>query len=306
MDSSTQTLQIRLAALRAAQNSDGGWGYSKGRQSWLEPTCYALLALHGDPESTAATERGWNLIASWQNADGGWRPAANVAGSCWASALCISLHTVRRRFDNRFARGVGWLLGTTGSEGRLLERLLYLYKKPANDFDRTLKGWPWRPDSASWVEPTSHALVALKLATGFQQNPEVRRALQAGSGAVARIQDAERMLLDRRTQDGGWNYGNRKVLGAILPSYPETTGVALLGLQRSSILGSGAAIEVAERLRSKTESRLAHAWLEIALRVYGSAPSHAGETPLSEKDILITALEALAHPEGGHRWLRIT
>ena len=43
------------------QNGDGGWGYFAGKRSWLEPTVYALLALHGRQKS-AEWQKGWNLL----------------------------------------------------------------------------------------------------------------------------------------------------------------------------------------------------------------------------------------------------
>ena len=39
------------------------------------------------------------------------------------------------------------------------------------------------------------------------------------------------MLLDRVCADGGWNYGNPKVMGAALPSFVPTTALAVLALQ---------------------------------------------------------------------------
>src|SRR5579862_6533994 len=68
-------LAQRLDALRRAQNPDGGWGYFPGKTSWLEPTAYAAMALHGEP----AADRAAKLLASWQTAEGGWRPCAAVA-----------------------------------------------------------------------------------------------------------------------------------------------------------------------------------------------------------------------------------
>src|ERR1041385_6757383 len=47
-------LAARVAALRRTQNPDGGWAYFSGKQSWLEPTFYAALALHGDPAADRA------------------------------------------------------------------------------------------------------------------------------------------------------------------------------------------------------------------------------------------------------------
>ena len=75
------SLQSRLDFLLRVQNSDGGWGYFPGKQSWMEPTVYALLALQGHPQGRSASERAWNLLLSWQKRDGSWRPGAAVQDS---------------------------------------------------------------------------------------------------------------------------------------------------------------------------------------------------------------------------------
>lgn len=282
----------RLARLRATQNPDGGWGYFPGKQSWLEPTCYALFALYKDPESASHWTKGWNLIRSWQNADGGWKPNAVVPNSNWASALCVTLHCVHNVLDAPFFKGVEWLVSTRGTEGSLLERAVALVN-PIVEYDRRFKGWPWSPEASSWIEPTAHSLLALRKARGKPNVP-------SGSQLAERIQEAERMLADRRSKDGGWNYGNRRVLSTDLPSYPETTGVALLGLQGSAV-DIGSAIELAQRYLGETPSRLAKAWLTITLRNYGRDPGTPQGPPTD--DLMITALEALSSPQGGHQWL---
>lgn len=282
-----------LTQLRAAQNTDGGWGYFPGKQSWLEPTCYALLALYKDEGSRDAFDAGWRLMRSWQAPDGGWRPSAVVENSNWATALCVTLHSINGAFDEKWERGVRWLLESRGVEGGWLERLIALVYKMPVDYDRRWKGWPWIAETASWIEPTVHSLVALKKSVG-----------KFDPGLITkRIQEAERMIADRRSVDGGWNYGNRRVLREDLPSYPETTGLALLGLQGSKAIEIGPAIELAQRQWERTDSRLARAWLAIALRNYGR---QLPETPESEgaSDLMVTALEAIATPGGGHQWLK--
>ncbi len=91
--------------LAAAQNADGGWGYFPGKQSWLEPTVYALLALSaqsGEP----AFARGWRLIRSWELPGGGWRGCAAVNEAHWATSLVVTLHAALGVYDAAFDRGV--------------------------------------------------------------------------------------------------------------------------------------------------------------------------------------------------------
>jgi hypothetical protein len=102
------------------------------------------------------------------------------------------------------------------------------------------------------------------------------------------------MILDRRCSDGGWNYGDRRVLGTDLPSYPETTALALLGLAGNRSLDLAAPLAVAQRYLRDTRSPLAKAWLGVCLRSHGVALEPPGATPLAPNDTLINALEIIA------------
>ena len=105
-----------------------------------------------------------------------------------------------------------------------------------------------------------------------------------------------------RCNDGGWNYGNRTDgRHTELPSYPETTALALLGLQGRSDVGASVSL-AAKQLREGV-SPMATAWLNIALRLHGQAVDAAPDREPSS-DVLITALEALGAPEGNHRLLK--
>ena len=286
--------QSRLARLRSAQNADGGWGYYTGKQSWLEPTCYALFALYEPAQQTPEWTRGWNLVRSWQHADGGFRAGAGVPNESWATALVVSLHCVRNVNDAVFQKAIAWMLSTKGIEGGWLERTINAVRPMPVEYDRRWRGWPWCPNASSWIEPTAHSLVALKKVA----------QKQSASGLAERVDDAERMILDRRSPDGGWNYGNRRVLNTDLPSYPETTGIALLGLQGSRLGDLRPAVDIAKKQLSDTRSRLAKAWLTISLRNFDVAVPEVAEAPVSP-DLMLTAVEALACPNGGHQWLKI-
>ena len=53
-----QGLQQAIEFLGASQGTDGGWGYGIGKQSYPEPTCYALLALtSSEPASEPSQAR---------------------------------------------------------------------------------------------------------------------------------------------------------------------------------------------------------------------------------------------------------
>ena len=276
-------LTPRLDFLRATQNADGGWGFFPGKQSWLEPTAYALMALHPDLSSRRNFERGWNLMRSWQLPDGSWKPCAAVQEPHWTTALCVTLHALRGVYDQPFQRGVGWLLDTSGIENGLRFRFAHFLRPSVVELDPGFKAWPWRPGNASWIEPTAHALVALKKARSAGTTPRIEERIRMG----------EKMILDRRCDDGGWNYGNRKVLGTELPSYPETTALALLGLAGNPALNLAAPLAVAQRYWGETRSPLAKAWLSVSLRSYSITVTRSAPTTLAAKDTLIRALEII-------------
>jgi len=290
-------LQTRLDFLQKVQNPDGGWGYFPGKKSWLEPTTYAMLALHGQAPARGRLGRAWAAIRSWQAADGGWRPGPAVEDSSWGTALAVTLHCVLGAVDEPFHRGVRWLCQTRGQEGTWWKRVVNRLQPTVVAHDASLQGWPWMPANSSWVEPTAHSLLALKKAMQvLKAGPEFPQARE-------RIDMAEKMMLDRQCADGGWNYGNRLVQDVKLPSYPETTAVALLGLQGNAKLDLRRSLEWARAMWGRSNSPLAKAWLSICLRNYGQTlpPGDAG--PPGD-DIQLAALEALGAPGGNFALLR--
>jgi hypothetical protein len=282
-------LDSRRERLRKLQNRDGGWPYVAGKSSWLEPSVWVLLALHGDGEAEAETRRGWEFVRSLATDGGGWRPTPAVQDTHWTTALAVTLHCVRGVFDERFERGIDWLVARKGAEGKPWSRIQHWLAPEVVAHDHSLQGWPWYPETSSWIEPTAHTLVALKKAS-----PHVRCA-----GLAERVGMGQKMMLDRRCRDAGWNYGNRRVLGEDLTAYPETTAVALLAFQGQETAEIKAARALAGRFLAESHSELASAWLTLALRTHGVAYLGSDDVPESaaeKSDCMLTALRVLGAP----------
>jgi hypothetical protein len=115
-----------------------------------------------------------------------------------------------------------------------------------------------------------------------------------GSELAERIRLGEKMILERRCSEGGWNYVNRKVLGTELPSYPETTALALLGLAGNPALKLSGPLQVAQHYFGQTRSPLAKAWLRVSLRSHSIHLPSADAESLEANDTVIQALEVIA------------
>jgi hypothetical protein len=284
-------LESRLEFLRKSQNPDGGWGYFPGKGSWFEPTTYAMLALQGRRESEGDLDRAWKLLLSWQLADGSFRPSGQVADGTWVTALAVTLASVRGVDDDSVRRSVDWLLRDVGAEHDVPMRVASFFHWLPTKLDVSHEGWPWREGNASWIEPTSQTLVALKKVASHQRTREVER----------RVQEGEKLVLSRRCSDGGWNCGNPNVFNYDLPSYPETTGLALLGLLGRNEQELAGALDVARRFRAETKSSLAKAWLQLALRCHSQPLEAPAETSWGSNDVMLAGVQALGHPEGNYR-----
>lgn len=208
--------------LLEAQHSDGGWPYRMNGQPSPEPTCYSLLALHatkrqGAHKPTALEDKlvkGIHWLLSRRNATG----ALTLQGDDephWSTALFVmtalrlqsALNGVMPSQSPLHQQSIQWLLSWYGNTSPPREVVT---------LNGQLRGWPWISDTFSWVEPTSYAVLALKL---------------AGYRTHWRVREAEELLLDRACETGGWNYGNRIVLGRELVPFPVPTAMAVLALQ---------------------------------------------------------------------------
>jgi len=204
----TPTAREQLNALAAARNTDGGWGYTPGRASRVEPTCLALLAC-----ASGGMPPDPSVLARWPREDGLLidPQSHTVNASDNGVALLAAQHAGMggASFVPALASAVAGMKGVK------------LPPSPTNRQDNTLQGWGWVANTFSWVEPTAWCVLALKTWTRAHRDAAV----------MARIADGERLLLDRVCRNGGWNYGNSNMLGKELFPYVPATAIALLALQ---------------------------------------------------------------------------
>jgi hypothetical protein len=225
------------------QNSDGGWGFHPGAPSAVEATAWTVMALHPtnqSPEFAGATSRAREWLLRAQLADGSWPAIPDHPPGCWVTSLASRALHLYGGAQDAVERGLHWVLNSWPAEGTLWWRLKHMiYRNREAKQDSSLRGWNWTPGTASWVEPTAHALLLL-------------RALPANAlpaGASKRRELAERMLFDRMCPGGGWNSGNPLVYGAAgIPRIGPTVW-ALLALrehaERPEVKQSVAMLETA-------------------------------------------------------------
>jgi hypothetical protein len=257
-----------LEFIRKNQNQDGGWAYLQGNPSVPEPTCYAAMALDDAAKG-----------AVWIQGEIDHRDSS-ATNPQWTRALALlALHTLNSSRE----------LQRSLAQDLLKVRVQRLEPSKLIDLDGGLRGWAWLDDTFSWVEPTSYALLALK---------------KSGNARTERVKEAERLLLDRACSDGGWNYGNRKVYEAELPSMAAPTALAILALQNVPSAASQIA-RALNRLEDEIARRPSALGLSMAIVSFDVAgrPSNEAVDALLKRQqsdgswrgqVHLTALSALA------------
>lgn len=199
--------------LLAGANASGGWPYYAGKNSRLEPTAWALLALSNRAADHTAPHAAF--LQRLQQPSGWLQESSGLPINVGFNALVAFAWFARPRLANDAARA-SLLSALVKSKG---------IKAPNSESggqDNSLQGWAWIDTTFSWVEPTALGMLALKKA---------RRSGVSSTAADARIDEAERLLLNRTCQTGGWNYGNATALSQDLRAYVPTTALGLLAMQ---------------------------------------------------------------------------
>lgn len=299
----TQQRQRALAYIRNVYDQGGWWPYQPGHDCSIETTAWCYFAVRDDLQIAKDV---CAFLSRSQNNDGGWSTTPGAGKSDWCTSLAVLALREIQKSRPEIADGM--------KIGRVIERALdYLFEqrfdlyKPFARFIllfiqgpkalRYGRGWPWSPGCYHWVEPTSYALLALKL-HGIPDR-EVFSTV---------CQHANQFLTDHACKEGGWNHGNHLSLGSYLPPYVVTTAEALLALQDawssnaddsrpvgktgsptesesggrtdgnngSAAMEKGgtaqviqAAIDFLEPAAAKSNSAMALAWCILALDAYG-------------------------------------
>ncbi len=240
--------RIVLDQLASQACPDGGWGYAPGQAGHLEPTCLALLALAGERERYAAViETARAFLKSCAGPDGLYRLGRGRPEAVWPSSLVLFVQTSLDEPAEEVNRTASALLGLRGRD-------VSQDDSDINDIDSKLIGWPWAEQNFSWVEPTCWAVLALR---------------RAGQGNQPRVAEGVRLLLDRALEEGGINYGNRRILGIALEPIPGPTALMLLALQGQPSHPRIASSVSYLRSRGIHEDDLEHlCWSRLALDLY--------------------------------------
>jgi hypothetical protein len=174
--------------------------------------------------STVTTEDLAPLIGR-QLPNGFWAAVGDGAagGNFWATAMAVNALMILGAAPGPLAASLDALLDCRPLEASWLVRLRFRFSDRQVRFDPTKYGWPWVPDTVSWVVPTSMALIALERAK--------KQRLIRGSEFQERLRLGAQMLLDRACAEGGWNVGNAVVYGVPLRPHIDTTALALAALR---------------------------------------------------------------------------
>lgn len=202
--------------LISAQYENGGWGYSTGQKSMVEPTAAVLLAIRNEPLANNSFQRGISWLLSSQHQDGGWGINENDPESGWQTAWALIALRYSTQNHDSITKTVEWLV-TVATLDITKEEFQKQEIPKRNNIDAFI--WPWLPGQAGWIEPTAMAVLALE-------------GLTKSRLADFRINAALRYFRQYRTADGGWNIGNAGPLDTIVLPRAYPTALVLMALAR--------------------------------------------------------------------------
>lgn len=214
----TNCVALLTEVLHSRRMDSGGWAYRGSAQESIETTCLAALAFTSDTDSRCAANA---FLLRSQLANGSWPAFPGDSEGSWTTALAVCTLNMTGEFEAQRDKAARWLVADRGREAHWLWRWKFKTLDRAVRFDPDKYGWPWSPDTASWVIPTAFSIVALKQYAACNRSEASEKRISLGV----------EMLLDRACLGGGWNAGNSLVFGIPLRPHAETTAISLLALQ---------------------------------------------------------------------------
>jgi len=252
------------------QNKDGSWGFSPGKAGAIEPTAYALMSLIEEAGAREAIERSVMFLRKTQTPRGAWAVSTQDSeDAAWATALA-GIALLEFRECQRVCRTAAeFVISSFEKHPRpwILRVADWMRSFDGSYVEENLRGWKWTPETANWVEPTSYAVLFLKK---FLQSSASSSSPQASSRDINPvIAEAESLLYQRMCKEGGWNYGNARVLGEELRPYPLTTAITLIALQDLSGPDCKKSLGYLQREVPHERSALALCMAVLCFNLYG-------------------------------------
>jgi hypothetical protein len=245
--------RIRLLELHV---ENAGWPYAPGKTVFAESSAVAALGLlataRGDsiePEIRSAAD--W--LADIQQADGRVGLCRQVTNPGWPTPYAVLLWAALDGYQTERRKAIDWLYQRSG---------VTCDRDRAIGHDTTIAGWPWVDGTHSWLEPTALAILAIRCENG---------------GGHVRTDDGIRMICDRMTPTGGWNYGNPSVFGKALVAQPAPSGLALLALKTIQVPPQQAqqGCRFLQRTLPRIRSPRSLCWGLLGLQAWDQRPADA-------------------------------
>jgi hypothetical protein len=248
-----------IAQLARRQLPSGDWAALRSSsQPALEPTCFSALALG---TQSVVADRARDFITRAQNPNGSWPVfIGDDQQGAWVTSLAvIALRDIVPSIPARL-KGFQWLLNCAGRESNWFWKWKFRTTDRHVRFDPDKFGWPWVPDTVSWVVPTAFAVLSLNQLPcscgGFELAP-------------SRVDRGVQMLIDRACPGGGWNAGNGLVYGTLVAPHADDTAIALLALsdrKDNPVVQSG--VQWLERAAPMLAAPWSLAWSVLALAAH--------------------------------------
>ncbi len=155
----TNWLEEATADLLAWRSSAGAWPYYQDREEATEPTCLAAFALSRNEQSKPSVDLA--PTAQWlsltQRADGAIGISRKMPVPAWPTSMAVLTWRLLKVEEAGQEKAIRWLLGARGTTTPRDTSA-----KPIVGHDTTIVGWPWVPDTHSWIEPTALTMLALR------------------------------------------------------------------------------------------------------------------------------------------------